>query len=181
MEAELVIPLEIFATIDVEKVQKLKLKYKNGKTQFDISAHKLTKAQESQDEIKIKDAQQKKDVAFTQLTNLRNDMKVEINNLEHKKQTVLLGNMEKYFTSYATFASAQSDLLSKHIIEKENYFINIDDSDDEIKNEVYEDEHVDVVVFDENDNGYIYQQNDENDIVNQQDENDNDDYNPFDE
>jgi len=44
MEEELVIPLEKFRDIDVEKVQKLKLKYKNGKTQFDIAAHKLAKA-----------------------------------------------------------------------------------------------------------------------------------------
>ena len=48
MEEELVLPLEKFRDVDVEQVQKLKLKYKSQKTQFDLANHKLTKAQESQ-------------------------------------------------------------------------------------------------------------------------------------
>ena len=76
MEEELVVPLEKFRDSEVETVQKLKLKYKNGKTQYDIAAHRLTKAQESQDTAKIQAAQQKKEVAFQQLSDLRNDMKV---------------------------------------------------------------------------------------------------------
>jgi len=121
MEEELVIPLEKFRDIDVEKVQKLKLKYKNGKTQFDIAAHKLAKAQESNDQSKIQPAQQKRDAVYTQLTQLRNDMKFQVNNLEQKKQVNLLGCMEQYWSSYSAFASAQSNILSKNTIKKENY------------------------------------------------------------
>lgn len=78
MEEELVLPLEKFRDIDIEGVQKLKLKYKNAKTQFDIAQHRLTKAQDSQDQNKITNAQQKKDAAYTQLTQLRNDIKVKL-------------------------------------------------------------------------------------------------------
>jgi len=135
MEEELVIPLEKFRDIDVEKVQKLKLKYKNGKTQFDIAAHKLTKAQESNDQSKITQAQQKKDAVYTQLTQLRNDMKFQVNNLEQKKQVNLLGCMEQYWSSYSAFASAQSNILSKNTIKKENYVTAAPTSYDEVKND----------------------------------------------
>eukprot|EP01084_Bolivina_argentea_P224809 380069_1 len=140
MEEELVIPLEKFRDIDVEKVQKLKLKYKNGKMQYDSAAHKLTKAQESQDQSKIAAAQQKKDAAYTALTSLRNDMKFQVNNLEQKKQVNLLGNMEKYWASYAAFASAQSNILAQHTIQKENYVAPVmNNNQQEVKNEGYDD------------------------------------------
>ena len=76
MEEELVLPLEKFRDIDIEGVQKLKLKYKNCKTQYDVACHRLNKAQDSQDQGKIQQAQQKKDAVSTNLTQLRNDMKV---------------------------------------------------------------------------------------------------------
>merc|ERR1712087_895830 len=68
MEEELVVPLEKFRDVDVEAVQKLKLKLKSGRTNFDVAAHKVTKAQETNDLGKIQLAQQKKDAAFTSLT-----------------------------------------------------------------------------------------------------------------
>eukprot|EP01084_Bolivina_argentea_P224805 380064_1 len=170
MEQELVIPLEQFATIDVEKVQKLKLKYKSGKIQYDIAAHKLTKAQESQDQSKVAAAQQKKDAAHTQLTNLRNDMKFEVNNLEQNKQENLLGNMQKYWTSYASFASEQSNILAENAIDSEHYvtpIMNIDNNNqNEVKNDGYDDNN-------NNNNNQEYNDNDNNGPT--------DDYNPFDE
>ena len=78
MEEELVLPLEKFRDIDIENVQKLKLKYKNTKTQYDVACHRLTKAQDSQDQGKIQQAQQKKDAVSTNLTQIRNDIKVDI-------------------------------------------------------------------------------------------------------
>lgn len=78
MEEELVLPLEKFRDIDIENVQKLKLKYKNGKTQYDVACHRLNKAQDSQDQGKIQQAQQKKDAVSATLTQLRNDIKVNI-------------------------------------------------------------------------------------------------------
>merc|ERR1719361_3341497 len=121
MEEELVIPLEQFRDVDVEQVQKLKLKYKNGKLKFDRASHAVTKAQESGDQSKIAAAQQKKDAALSILTQLRNDMKFQVNNLEQKKQVNLLGCMETYWSSYSAFAQAQSNILSNNAIEKENY------------------------------------------------------------
>mmetsp|Transcript_4119 Transcript_4119/g.3583 ORF Transcript_4119/g.3583 Transcript_4119/m.3583 type:complete len:292 (+) Transcript_4119:46-921(+) len=121
MEEELVLPLEKFRDIDIEQVQKLKLKYKNCKTQYDVACHKLTKAQDSQDQNKIQQAQQKKDAVAANLQQLRNDIKFQVNNLEQKKQVNLLGCMEQYWTSYASFAQAQSNVLSKNTIQKESY------------------------------------------------------------
>jgi len=121
MESELVVPLEKFRDNEVESVQKLKLKYYNGKTQYDIAAHRLTKAQDSQDAAKIQAAQTKKEIAYQQLSDLRNDLKYQVNNLEQKKQVGLLQNMEQYWSSYSSFAASQSNLLSKHHIEKGDY------------------------------------------------------------
>merc|ERR1712130_165647 len=90
MEEELVTPLEKFRDNEVERVQKLKLKYYNSKTSYDVAMHKLTKAHESQDSAKIATAQQKKDAAYQILSDLRNDMKYQVNNLEQKKQQSLL-------------------------------------------------------------------------------------------
>merc|ERR1712087_998714 len=70
---------------------------------------------------KIATAQQKKDAAYQILSDLRNDMKYQVNNLEQKKQQSLLGNMEQYWSSYSSFAAAQSSILSQHSIEKETY------------------------------------------------------------
>jgi len=121
MEEELVVPLEKFRDVDVEAVQKLKLKLKSGKTNYDVAAHKVTKAQETNDAGKIQLAQQKRDAAYTSLTQLRNDFKYQVNTLEQKKQVNLLGCMEEYWTSYSSFASAQSSILSQNQIEKQNY------------------------------------------------------------
>merc|ERR1712176_46181 len=112
---------EKFRDIDVETVQKLKLKYKNCKLKFDRCSHALTKAQEAGDQGKIAAAQQKKDAALSALTELRNDMKFQVNNLEQKKQVNLLGCMETYCSSYSAFAQAQSNILSNNAIEKEDY------------------------------------------------------------
>ena len=45
----------------------------------------------------------------------------QVNNLEQKKQVQLLGNLEGYWSSYSSFAAAQSTILSQHHIEKEVY------------------------------------------------------------
>eukprot|EP01084_Bolivina_argentea_P288500 495171_1 len=131
MEEELVIPLEKFRDVDVEQVQKLKLKYKSGKTQFDLSDHRLNKAQESQDQTKIQSAKEKRDAVYTELQALRNQMKFQVNNLEQKKQVSLLGCMEQYWSSYSSFAAAQSNILSTNTIEKEKYVVPPNNDDDE--------------------------------------------------
>ena len=45
----------------------------------------------------------------------------QVNTLEQKKQVNLLGCMEEYWTSYSSFASAQSNILSQITIQKQNY------------------------------------------------------------
>eukprot|EP01083_Nonionella_stella_P014840 41549_1 len=133
MESELVAPLERFRDVDVEDVQTFKLKYKRGKTQYDITAHKLTKAKESNDTAKIFSAQQQKDADCTQLNQLRNDLKRGVNNLEQRKHVHLLQSIEQYWASYASFVNAQNNIFTQNMIEKENAAaapIQNDDSDD---------------------------------------------------
>merc|ERR1712130_556997 len=201
MEEELVIPLEKFRDVDVEQVQALKLKYKNVKLKFDRASHAVTKAQESGDQTKIATAQQKKEAALSILTQLRNDMKFQVNNLEQKKQVNLLGCMETYWSSYSAFAQAQSNILSNNAIEKEQY---IAPSNHKMK----KDESPPVPDMDMESNGamppppayneeedmlgmnggYDQDQNDQNGYYEEQayyddgqQENNNNDYNPFDE
>jgi len=116
MEKQFVIPLETFAQTDIEKAQKLKVKYKNTKTTFDVTAHKLSKAESSgskdNDQSKINAAKQKKDVALQQLTSLRSEIKTEINNLEQKKNVDLLGQIEKFWTSFNQYVQSQNDLMN---------------------------------------------------------------------
>lgn len=76
METEIVIPLETFRTSEVETVQIFKPKYQNGKMEYDIAAHRLTKAEETHDSAKIQAARDKRDHAFKQLTELREELKV---------------------------------------------------------------------------------------------------------
>lgn len=45
----------------------------------------------------------------------------QVNNLEQKKQVSLLCNVEGYWSSFCSFASAQSSILSQHQIEKGIY------------------------------------------------------------
>ena len=118
MEEELVIPLEKFRDIDVEEVQKLKLKYKTAKTNYDISLRNLQKAKEKGDQNKIATAETKRDAAFTELQEMRQQLKFQVNNLEQKKQVNLLGCLESYWSSYTSYASAQSQVLQQNTIKK---------------------------------------------------------------
>merc|ERR1712228_413130 len=194
MEEELVIPLEQFRDVDVEQVQKLKLKYKNGKLKFDRASPAVTKAQESGDQNKIAAAQQKRDAALSILTQLRNDMKFQVNNLEQKKQVNLLGCMETYWSSYSAFAQAQSNILSNNTIKKEQYIVPV--ASNQQQYEMKKDESPPAPDMDMesngamppppayNENGYYEEYDDGQQQQQQQygdDNNNNNDYNPFDE
>lgn len=121
MEDEFVKPLEKFRDFDIEEVQKLKLKYKRAKADYDLALHRLTKAKESSDQNKISQATQKRDATYTELQALRNQIKFQVNNLEQKKQINLLGCLEQYWESYSAYAKAQSNVLTKNTISKESY------------------------------------------------------------
>jgi len=108
MEEQLVCPLERFLDAEVAQAQRLKLKYKNGKMQFDVAAHRLSKA----DGPKALQAAHKRDVALEAFSRNKLDMKSQIGRVEQVKQGELLSDLEAYWASYASFAQAQSNILS---------------------------------------------------------------------
>eukprot|EP01084_Bolivina_argentea_P117893 209283_1 len=207
MEKQLVIPTETFSATDIEKVQKLKVKYKNCKTHFDVVAHKLTKveASSSKTQTKIDSAKQKKDLAYKELTDMRNEIKTKVNNLEQNKNENLLNHIDEYWIGYLAYVNAQNDLVTGNINglmmamnnvfgddEKKNEMIqsiaeqydNVPDIENEVDNEVNNEvinekqllEPVDEQVENEEHvNDEEYNDENENEII---DENG---YNPFDE
>ena len=131
MEQELVIPFEEFRDVDIAQVEDFKVcKYKEGKMDFDLAAHKITHYQKKWDRMansdysfcrqadimrdKIKEAQMKKDTAFADLEELRSKMMQKVDDLEKKKEEELLQSMKVYWAMYAEFVSSQNSLLSKN-------------------------------------------------------------------
>jgi len=108
MEEQLVRPLEHFLDAEVAQAQRLKLKYKNGKTEFDVAAHRLSKA----DGPKALHAAHKRDAALEAFSRNKLDLKSQIERVEQVKQGDLLCDLAAYWESYAAFAQAQSNILS---------------------------------------------------------------------
>eukprot|EP01084_Bolivina_argentea_P224804 380062_1 len=112
MEDELVKPFEKFRDTEIEYAQKLKLKCRNNKTQFDISNHNLNKAKQSNDQMKIQNCKQKYDSVNKQLMEVRSNMKIQVNRLVQTQQTSLVNTLQKYWDSYGAYSAAQSNIIN---------------------------------------------------------------------
>merc|ERR1719320_2255032 len=109
MEEQLVCPLEHFLDAEIAQAQRLKIKYKNGKTEFDVAAHRLSKV----DGPKALHAAHKRDTALEAFARNKMDLKNQIERVGEVKRADLLGELEAYWTSFAAFAQAQSNILSE--------------------------------------------------------------------
>lgn len=109
MEEQLVCPLERFLDDEVAQAQRLKLKYKNGKMQFDVAEHRLNKA----DGPKALHAAHKRDVALDAFSRNKREMRSQIERVEQVKQGELLSDLTAYWSSYTSFAQAQSNILTR--------------------------------------------------------------------
>eukprot|EP01083_Nonionella_stella_P296029 1005791_1 len=113
MEDNFVKPLEKFRDTEIEYAQKLKLKCRNAKMQFDIANHNLNKAKQGTDQMKIQTCQQKHQTVNKQLMEVRSSMKVQVNRLVQTKQTSLVSTLEKYWVTYGAYSKAQANIVNQ--------------------------------------------------------------------
>eukprot|EP01084_Bolivina_argentea_P224803 380059_1 len=113
MEDNFVKPLEKFRDTEIEYAQKLKLKCRNAKMQFDIANHNLNKAKQGTDQMKIQTCQQKHQTVNKQLMEVRSSMKVQVNRLVQTKQTSLVSTLEKYWATYGAYSKAQANIVNQ--------------------------------------------------------------------
>eukprot|EP01084_Bolivina_argentea_P041762 77093_1 len=111
MKDHFIFPLKQFDN-DIQMTEKLKLKYKIGKMEYDIAENKLLKSNNSgsKDESEIITLTQKKQLAFNNLKELRYEFKLSVNNLQNKKNKELLNNVEKYWMDYVKCVQTQNEM-----------------------------------------------------------------------
>ena len=111
MKNEFVAPLEKFRDVEINEVQKLKLRYKEAKSAYDVAVAKERAAKESGQATKMQQAFARKSETESQLKGMRDEFLKSVEALERQKNTELLGLVLDYWEKYISFAKAQNNAL----------------------------------------------------------------------
>jgi len=111
----LVVPLEKFRDEDIEAISVLKWKYTNIKTEYDVTASNMVKADKPDVSLeKMQEAKSKKDMKELELNKAREEFTRAVQAMEEKKNTELLLCVQRFYDSLVGYSKQVVNIMAQN-------------------------------------------------------------------